>query len=318
MPPTLRTALSAALVVALGACSLPFGGGPTPANMLSRALSTLRDSPSFKISGSLHRLNVSYGVVLSEDNRGGASGWVTDGLYTIAVRRLDGRVLLSDQDFFQQFLQLRVGRLWVTEQSDPVSQLVTALADRSAVVSALSALAGGAVSAAAGPHVGGGTTTWLVGEDVSVLIGDRDPTRPLGLTTTPGRTLAGELSDLALQFDGYGVPLNRDVAPGVVDLADPNTLPINVVKVPDSFQFESCDGGGCTLSQVVRNDGGRNGHASATFTVSQSGKEVGRCLADVPALGNNEAVKVACRLNYPRTAGVDSIGGVSILNSLPG
>ncbi len=51
-------------------------------------------------------------------------------------------------DFFQQLHQLRVAGLWVTGVNDGVSALVTALADRPALV-------GGAVSVAAGPRVGG-------------------------------------------------------------------------------------------------------------------------------------------------------------------
>ncbi len=98
----------AVLLAASIDCSLPFGGGPPPAQMLSRALTTLRDFPSLRVSGSLRRLDVSYSVTLSEDNRGNLSGTVADGHFSIGVRRLDGKVLLSGQDFFQQLHQLRV------------------------------------------------------------------------------------------------------------------------------------------------------------------------------------------------------------------
>jgi len=307
-----------AMLLAVSAdCSLPFGSGPTPAQMLFRALTTLRDFPSFRVSGSLRRLDVSYEVVLSVDNRGNLSGTVADGHFSIGVRRVDGRVLLSGQDFFQQFQQVRVGGLWVTGVNDGVSALVTALADRPALVGALSTLVGGAVSVATGPRVGGRQASWLVGDGISVLVGEQDPERPLQLTTMPGRTLPGGFANLVLEFNSYGKPVNRDVPTEVVDLADPNTLPTNVVSLPDSFLYEACDSGGCTLSSVVRNDGGRNGRANATFTVSRDGQQIGSCLVGVPPLANKETVKVACRVNYPRTTGSSVTGRVTVSNSLP-
>jgi hypothetical protein len=307
----------AVLLAASIDCSLPFGGGPTPAQMLSRALTTLRDFPSLRLSGSLRRLDVSYTITLSEDNRGNLSGTVADGHFSIGFRRVDGKVLLSGQDFFQQLHQLRVAGLWVTGVNDGVSALVTALADRPALVGALSTLVGGAVSVAAGPRVGGRQATWLVSDGISVLIDEQDPERPLSLTTMPGRTLPGGFTNLVLEFNSYGKPVNRDVPTEVVDLADPNTLPTNVVSLPDSFRYEACDSGGCTLSSVVRNDGGRNGRANATFTVSRDGQQIGSCLVGVPPLGNKETVKVACRVDYPRTTGSSVTGRVMVSNSLP-
>jgi hypothetical protein len=304
-------------MAAVAACSVPLPGGPSPAQMLSRALTTLRDSPSVKISGAVRLLDVSYGVVLSEDRSGDASGAVTDGLYLVGVRRLSGKTYLSSADFFQQFQQLRVGSRWVTGGNDAVSQLVAALADRPALVSALGTLAGRTVSAAPGPQVDGGDTTWLVGDGISVMVGQRDPTRPLRLTTLPGRSVAGQLSNLVLQVASTGVTLERDLFPAVVDLADPNTLPMYDVAVPGSFRYESCDGGGCTITSVVRNDGGKDGHADATFTVSVKGQQMGSCLVAVPALANKETVKVGCRVNYPRATITDiTVGHVTVSNSL--
>jgi hypothetical protein len=286
--------------------------------MLSRALTTLRDAPAVKISGAVRHVDVSYGVQLSEDRGGSASGAVDDGRYLVAVRRLNGKVYLSGGDFFQQFQQLRVGTRWVTGGSDAVSELVAALVDRSALVSALATLTGGTVSAAPGPQVDGGSTTWLVGEGVWVMVGERDPTRPLRLITLPGRAVAGQFSNLVLQVETTGVTIDRQLFPSVVDLADPNTLPIYVVAVPGSFRYESCDSGGCTITSDVRNDGGRDGTASATFTVSHSGQQVGICLVNVPALANKETVKVGCRVNYPRSTISDIVvGHVSVSNSLP-
>lgn len=287
--------------------------------MLSRALTTLRDTSSVKISGSMRRLDVSYGVLLSEDHSGDASGAVNDGQYLVGFRRVNGKIYLSGSDFFQQFQQLRVGSRWVTGGSDAVSQLVSALADRSALVSALAALTGGTVSAAPGPQVDGGSTTWLVGDGISVMVGERDPTRPLRLVTPAGRTVADQLSGLALQLETSGVTINRDLFPGVVDLGDANTLPMYDVAVPGSFRYESCDGGGCTTTSVVRNDGGKFGTANATFTVSQAGKQLGSCQVSVPALANKETVKVGCRLNYPRANPTDTtdifVGNVTVSNS---
>jgi hypothetical protein len=138
---------------------------------------------------------------------------------------VDGKVILSGQDFFQQLHQLRVAGLWVTGVNDGVSALVTALADRPALVGALSTLVGGAVSVAAGPRGGGRQATWLVSDGISVLMDEQDPDRPLSLTTMPGRTLPGGFTNLVLEFNSYGKPVNRDVPTEVVDLADPNTLP---------------------------------------------------------------------------------------------
>jgi hypothetical protein len=286
--------------------------------MLSRALTTLRDTPSVKISGSVRRLDVSYGVVLSEDRTGDASGFVNDGQYLVGVRRLNGKIYLSAAGFFQQFQQLRVGSRWVTGGSDALSALVAALADRSAMAGALTALQGGTVSAAPGPGVDGGKTTWLVGDGISVLVGERDPTRPLRLITVSGRPLAAQFSNLVLQVESSGVTVDRDLSAGVVDLADPNTLPMNVVFISGSFRFESCDGGGCTVTSVVRNDGGKAGTANATFTVSHGGQQLGTCLATVPALANKETTKVGCRVNYPRAAIAPDIviGHVTVSNSL--
>ena len=307
------------LIAALAACSLPLPGGPSPTQMLSRALTTLRDTPSVKISGSMRRLDVSYGVLLSEDSGGDASGSVNDGRYFVSIRRLNGKIYLSGADFFQQIQQLRVGSRWVTGGSDAVSQLVAALADRPALVGALATLAGHTVSAAPGPRLDGGQTTWLVGDGISVMVGERDPTRPLRLVTLPGRTVAGQFSDLVLQVASTAVNLNRDLFPGVVDLADPNTLPMYVVAVPGSFRYESCDDGGCTITSVMRNDGGKEGStANATFTVSHSGQQLGSCLVAVPALANKETVKVGCRVNYPRATITDIVvGHVTVSNSLP-
>ena len=310
--------VGACLIAAAAACSLPLPGGQSPAQMLSRALTTLRDSPSVKISGSAGRLDVNYGVVLSEERGGDASGAVTDGLYMVNVRRLNGKIYLSGADFFQQMQQLHVGARWVTGGSDPVSQLVAALDDRSALVSALATLAGGTVSAVAGPQVDGGSSTWLVGDGISVLVGERDPTRPLRLITVSGRMVGDQFSDLVLQVESTGVKVSRDLFPSVVDLADPNTLPMNVVVVPGSFRYESCDGGGCTITSVVRDDGGKDGSASATFTVSHSGQQVGSCLAAIPALANKETAKVGCRVNYPRSTITDIVvGHVTVSNPVP-
>lgn len=285
--------------------------------MLSRALTTLRDIPSLHVSGSLRRLDVNYTITLSEDNRGNLSGRILDGHFSIGVRRVNGKVLLSGQDFFQQLYQLPVAGLWVSGVNDGVSALVNALADRRAVVNALTTLTGGAVSAAAGPSVGGKQATWLVGDGISVLVDEQDTERPVSLTTMPGRTIPGGFTNLLLGFNSYGTHVNRDVPSDVVDMADPNTLPINVVSLPDTFRYEACDSGGCTLSSVVRNDGGRTGRANATFAVSRDGQQIGTCLVGVPPLGNKETVKVACRVAYSRGPGSTVIGRVMISNSLP-
>jgi hypothetical protein len=316
-----QLAVCGCLIGAVAACSLPLPGGPSPAQMLSRALTTLRDTPSVKISGSVRQLDVSYGVLLSQNHSGDASGAVNDGQYIVSVRRVNGKIYLSSSDFFQQVQQLRVGSRYVTGGSDAVSQLVAALTDRSALVSALGKLTGGTVTAAPGPQMDGASTTWLVADGISVMVGERDPTRPLRLITLPGRTVADKLSSLVLQVETTGVTLSRDLFPGVVDLADPNTLPMLIVTVPGSFRYELCDSGGCTTTTDVRNDGGKIGTASATFTVSQAGKQLGLCLATVPALANKETAKVGCRLNYPRTNLTDTtsilVGNVTISNSLP-
>lgn len=105
----------------------------------------------------------------------------------------------------------KTDRLCVTGVNDAVSALVTALADRPALVGALSTLVGGAVSVAAGPRVGGRQATWLVSDGISVLVDEQDPERPVSLTTMPGRTLPGGFTNLVLEFNSYGNPVNRDV-----------------------------------------------------------------------------------------------------------
>jgi hypothetical protein len=289
---------AAVLAFALAAgCSVPGGGGPSAAQVMSDAFRGLLGAGSFHVSGSL-TFGDTYGLDLTAAG-GNVDGTIGHGRVPVAVRSVGIHEFEHGAQYFHLNNQPLVSdSYWVLNDGSELSKLVRMLADWKSLVQDLESSAG-SVSQVPGPVVSGQRTIGIVGEGLSMLIPEKGGRVPLSLTTMPGHELHSHLSNLSLVFDKYGGPVTMDAPTAVIDLDDHNTLPVHDVPDVTTFRIENCDRGGCTLSSDFVNSGGRQGSATATFGVgTTAGQALTSCEVAIPVLDNKGRTRLGCRLNF--------------------
>lgn len=292
-------------------CAGPIGG-PSPAQESIDAVHAFESARMVHMEGQVKQVALAYGVNLSMDGDD-VDGTVVVQDVPVLVQRVGGKLFFRSNQYFEP-QGLVTSTRWVLAPNDNLAGVVHKLIDRSDLAKALLAVGGGNVERKDGPVIQGQKTDELVGSALNVFVPTSGRQRPLRIQTASGHELRNQLRDVELDLS-YGRPAHVEVPSKYVDPSDRNTLPVRFVVVPDTFDFESCDTRGCSLSTQVRNAGGRDGLATATFRVRQNGKEVASCIADIAVVGSGEATKVGCRTNYDRR--LETSANVTINNLLP-
>lgn len=317
----IRTA--GALVALTGAaCQLPAVGGaspPTPVQTVATALRGFETAWSVRVQGDITFGNDRYTVNLSIDRSSNVDGLVLPGKAgALSVAGTSRGVLLRGARYFQDVEKVYTGTRWVLAPDDVVSSLVRLVQDRTAFTKAVRDALGSDLESEQGKEPDGTKTVTFVGtrSGVRLTIPAAGTPLPLRLITPPGRPLSNGVADMSLGMTEYGKTVAPPEPDKFVSLSDRDTLPVDVV-VDGKFSWDDCDTSGCAMSEDVRNTGGRDGAATATFNVSSdsAGKQiVATCSVPVPILGNGQTTRVGCRANYDRS--VEHWGSLSITNPL--
>jgi hypothetical protein len=174
--------------------------------------------------------------------------------------------------------------------------------------------AGSHVRQRTGATVKGAPTLQLVGDLATVTVPARGGP-PIRIATALDAPLADGLSDLKLDVLASDTVATVAAPASFVDLANKNSLPAHFerdsIGPADNFQYGTCDDRGCTLSDLLRNTGGRLGAARATFFVGKGGTDIASCQVDIPPIDNGQTERVGCRVNWDTSlsgvAGTDAI-----------
>lgn len=319
-----RAIRTAGVLVAMtsAACQAPAIGGsspPTPAQTVATALHGFETAWSVRVQGDITFADDRYTLNLSIDRSSNVDGLVLPGKSgPLSVAGTSRGLLLRGARYFQDVEKVYTGTRWVLAPDDVVSSLVRLIQDRAAFARVVRDAIGGDLGSEQGKEPDGTKTVTFVGagSGVRLTIATAGTPVPLRLITPPGRPLSNGAADLALSMAEYGKTVAPPEPDTFVELADRDTLPVDVL-VNGGFSWDACDAGGCTMSEEVRNTGGRDGTATATFNVStdSAGKQiVASCSVQVPVLGNGQTTRVACHANYDRS--VEHWGYVSITNPL--
>lgn len=316
----IRTA--GALAVLTGAaCQLPaIGGGstpPTPAQTVTTALHGFETAWSVRVQGDITFGDDRYTINLSIDRSANVDGLVVPGKAgPLSVAGTSRGLLLRGARYFQDVRKVYTGTRWVLAPDDAVSSLVGLVQDRATFAKVVRDAIGGDLGREQGKEPDGTKTVTFVGthSGVRLTIPAAGTPLPLRLITPPGHPLSNGVADMSLSMAEYGKTVAPPEPDKFVNMADRDTLPVDVV-VDGKFSWDDCDSGGCTMSEDVRNTGGRDGTATATFNVSTdtAGKQiVASCSVTIPVLGNGQTTRVGCRANYDRS--VEHWGSISITN----
>lgn len=299
------------VVCAVSGCQLPLvQGAPTPAQSVTAALRELETARSVRMQGELTRGDRHYAVNLSSDDAGNVDGLVLpDRAPEVMVAGSSQRLLLKSEPYFLQMWGVVTGTRWVVAPDDPISGLVRTLTKRDELVKALRDAIGTDLEQKPGTDPDGTRTITYTGtrSGVSLIVPASGPPRPLHIATVPAHPLGNNLSDVGLRLMEYGKAVAPEMPAKYADMADRNTLPVNIVVDPaGAFSWDACDRAGCTMSRSVRNDGGRESTASATatFTVTRDSAGVqvlGSCTVTVPPLWNRQTTRVSCRAAFDST-----------------
>jgi hypothetical protein len=308
LPPALRGAAVVALSASVLGCQLPFGIGasaPTPVQSAADALRALQAARSVRMQGELTYADTHYTINLAMDSASNVDGFVSpERVATADVTGTAQRLLLRGASHFLQVWNVVTGARWVLAPDDPVNPLVRTVMNRSELGRSVRDAIGTDVGSETGKEPEGTRTITYTGRrsGVEVTIPASGQPLPLRLITPPGHALADGLSDLSLSLVDYGKPVPTETPDRYVDLANRDTLPVHIVVDPASaFSWDDCDSRGCTVSDGVRNDGGKDGTATATFTVSRDSaatQVLTTCTVTIPALGNAQTTRIGCRASY--------------------
>lgn len=307
----LRPALASAVLVVLAmvaACQLPLVGGPseqTPAQGVAAALHALETAHSVRMQGSFTFGDSHFTVNLSMDDESDVDGFILpDRASQVMVVGNSQHLLLKGASHFLQAWSVVTGVRWVQAPDDPLSGLVRTLLKRGELVKAVREAVGSDLERESGKEPDGTRTIRYTGKTsgVSLTVPAAGAPLPLRLVTVPAHPLADNLSDVSLGLVEYGKQVVPEMPQAFVDMADRNTLPVDIVADPNvGFTWDSCDTRGCTMSRGVRNDGGKDGTANVTFTVTRDGagaQVLATCKVAVPVLANRETTRVGCRANF--------------------
>jgi hypothetical protein len=304
------------LVVAVGlpGC-VSSGSGPDPAQVLRTRLAALMSARSLGLDGTVTMQDTSYVVSLNENDQADATGGITVGQTAVTFTWRGSRLFLRGRKYFEA-KKVHAGDRWVLDQDAALGALLRALTNRAGLIAAIGALAGPRVSQHAGPQINGMPTIQLISDRVTVTVPARGGA-PWRLATAPDQQLSDGLQDLKLNVAASNAPAAAVSEPELfIDLADKNSLPAGFDQVTapaDTFRFDGCDGGGCTLSAEFENSGGRQGTAHATFEVDKGGAQLSFCTVVIPATDYGGTVRAGCRVNWDTTAaGTDAT--VSVAN----
>jgi hypothetical protein len=300
--------------VGLEGCTSP-GSGPDAAQELRTRLAELVSARSVGLDGTVTMRDTSYVVSVAEKDHASATGGITIGQTGITFIWTGGRLFLRSRSYFAA-QRIHAGDRWVLDQDAALGALLRALTDRAGLAAAIGALAGPRVSQHAGPQINGMPTLQLISDRVTVTVPSRGGP-PWRLATAPDQQLSDGLQDLKLNVAASNVPATVPAEPELyIDLADRNSLPVGfepVIAPADTFRFDACDSGGCTLSSEFANSGGRQGMAYATFEVHKAGTELGHCTVPIPAADYGGTVRAGCRVSWDAT-GVAADATVSVAN----
>jgi hypothetical protein len=304
----LRTAAVLALSASVIDCQLPGGIGasaPTPAQSAAAALRALQAARSVRMQGELTYADTHYTINLSMDSSSNVDGFVSpDRAAAVMVTGTAQRLLLKGAPHFLQVWSVVTGVRWVLAPDDPLNALVRTLMKRSEFVKALQDAIGTDVESETGREPEGTRTIKFSGRrsGVEVTIPAAGQPLPLRVVTPPAHALADGLSDVSLGLIEYGKPVATEMPDKYVDMGNRDTLPVHVVVDPAAtFSWDACDSAGCTVSDGVRNDGGRDGTATATFTISRDSaatQVLTTCTVTIPVLANKQTTRIACHASY--------------------
>lgn len=284
-----------------GACARP-GGEPEPADALRASLAALGSARSVHMAGHVSLSGTTYRLALSVDHQQRAQGSVLQDQSGVDVTYIGGKLYAQGPAYFKR-QGIAFGDRWIIANNDRLGPLVAKLADRAALTRALVEAAGTDVGRQAGPTVDGARSVKLTSANVSVTVPSHDSAAPTRVVVSPDITLSNGLADMVLDLSEYGRPISVAAPTTSLDLGDIDTFPpafAAVVEPHDTFAFESCDDRGCTLAVTLRNDGGKAGTASATFSVKHVDTVLSTCVASVPQVRHGETARVGCRINWDR------------------
>jgi hypothetical protein len=296
---------------ALGATPAP----PTPTQVLQTRLAAFVAARSLILDGTVSLEGQTYQVTLNEDGASQAEGTVTLNKEPVVVNWSGGSLFLKSADYFQA-QKLAVGTRWALTHGDKLQPIVQKLANRRELADALLHLAGTGVAQHSGPTTNAVATELLTSDSVTVTV-PKSGGIPTRLATAIDEPMSDGLSDLKLTVaaPATGVTVTPPPSP-YVDLANLNTLPANFedAQGSDTFQFQNCDDGGCTLAEDFHNLGGRVGDATAMFFVVKQGtnSRLATCTVPIPATDHDGTTHAGCRVNFDGSLEVQ--GSVDILN----
>ena len=299
----MRLLAGAAFLVAMAACSAPFGlGTPSTRALENGAIASLTGSGSFEITGTYAQDDGPWSVDL-QVAKPASEHMVVSTLNT----RLEA-IVLNDTAYFrgQAFLSSHMG-------PDPISRNLVRAAGNSwwrgtarqaprlpdfTDGAAFASTFLGSVVARRVDHlsVDGVEAVELSGARGDVFVSEAAPYQVLRVHLTQ-RAVIDNISKADLRYSNFNRDFQISAPSDVIDFSNLSTL-------PPVYTVVSVDASGCAspcaVSAVVKNLGGKTGAqapSTVTFTVtdSASGQVLGSCKTQVaPDVGYNNTTTVGC------------------------
>ncbi len=301
-----KAALTAAALVALAACDLPFGLGlPTIRALNAGAGDSLDAAKSFRIVGTYSEASVPWRIDLelikpaTEHAVLSAKNLTLETIITNHGSYFRGRQFLASNmgsDPYSQSLVQAAGDAWWTGLAAPgpvfpdftnggglkATFLGTAVTSRTDHVA-----------------VGGAQAVELSGPRADVFLDETPPHHVLRVHMHPGAAVDG-ITNADFSYSDYGRDFAIAPPSGALNFADQSTLPpiYTVVSVDTS----AC-GSPCVVAASLKNLGGKTGTRGpsvVTFTMTdpQSSSVLGTCrIAVQPDVGHSATTTVSCTIS---------------------
>ena len=283
----------------LGACAAPGSASPspTPRQVLEARMRAFVAARSVSMAGHVTLSGKVYRLTLQTDDAGQVAGTVDVDQASASVVLAGGRAFRND------------GRRWALDRSEAVPGVLTRLADRRALASAVLAAAGTDVAQRRTNDPSGAPALKLTGSEFSAFVpvaGSGPPTR---LVTGVDSPLADGLAALELDLSAYGEPAHIAAPDPFYDPNDMSALPPSFAFVytadgPTTWSWDNCDRSGCTVSAAFVNNGGRAGTSTATFFISRGGVTLTTCDVAIPLVDHGQSTRAGCRASFDNSTSV--------------
>lgn len=291
------TFITAALLLLMAAGCGTFGSiaEPPAGQVLADSVGYLSRAATYTVDGTVTEGSTTYTVAMDVKGVDGQGSLLVNGNQIDAVKA-KGSYLIRSYPYLRTVSPNAdyIGNDWVLWSSNDISRMLDQLTEP-AVLSA--ALAPEAPSLKRSPDLLFGSDAVKLQNDVVTLWVSADqPTRLLRIETRSDHQL-GYLKDVRINFSKINEPVAIEPVTVWVDPANWDTMRPFFKVQGDSYEYQSCDSGGCGIAVNVKNFGGTRGSASFSFAFAKDGGgDLGSCGGAIPATSNGAESKIGCRI----------------------